>query len=393
MSGALNNIYNDISFALRLHTEALSRLQEQVSTGSRINRASDDPSTAYRVMGLYSQNRSLRGYMDTISQAVGTLEISLRVVEDMVEGFADAKVLLTQITSGVYGQQGRERIADSINGRLEQMVSLANTNHLNEYIFGGNDTRSVPYAITRINGEITRVTYQGSSENRNIEVADGVTSSAFYVGDEIFRSDSRSAPVFLGDTGAAAGTGTSNARGDAWLTVTGSAGNYNLSIDDGLTTVNTDGTDANLAVTHSVTGEVLYVDTTGISAAGVNMVRLRGTYDMFNALISVRDILKNSRGLSDALLQEFRNNSIESLEEVRSLVTGQAVSMGSRIGFLHDLRGTVENISFGTQDEAMMLQEADIAQLAIGISRRQVLYQMSLSVAGKLMSMTLLDFI
>lgn len=393
MSGALNNIYNDISFALRLHTKALSRLQEQVSTGSRINRASDDPSTAYRVMGLYSQDRSLRGYMDTISQAVGTLEISLRVVEDMVEGFADAKVLLTQIISGVYGQQGRERIADSINGRLEQMVSLANTNHLNEYIFGGNDTRSAPYAVTRINGEITRVTYQGSSENRNIEVANGVTSSAFYVGDEVFRSDSRSTPVFLGDTGAAAGTGTSSARGDAWLTITGSAGNYNLSIDDGLTTVNTDGTDANLAVTHSVTGEVLYVDTTGISAAGVNMVRLRGTYDMFNALISARDILKNSRGLSDALLQEFRNNSIESLEEIRSLVTGQAVSMGSRIGFLYDLRGTVENISFGTQDEAMMLQEADIAQLAIGISRREVLYQMSLSVAGKLMSMTLLDFI
>ena len=48
MSGILNNVYNNISFALARQTEALSRLQEQASTGSRINRPSDDPSTAYQ---------------------------------------------------------------------------------------------------------------------------------------------------------------------------------------------------------------------------------------------------------------------------------------------------------------------------------------------------------
>jgi flagellar hook-associated protein 3 FlgL len=394
MSGTLDNIYNDVSFALHLHTEALFRLQEQASTGSRINRASDDPSAAYRVLGLNSQERVLGGYMDNISQAVSTLEISLTIVEDMISAFADTKVLLTQIVSGVYGQGGRERIAEAINSTLEQMVALANTRHLNEHLFGGGDTGSAPYAVTRTSGEITGVTYQGSSENRQIEVAAGVQSSAFYVGEGIFCSNSRSTPVFLGDTGAKAGTGTSSVTGDVWLTVTGSAGNYDLSIDDGLTTFSPDGTDdTNLAVTHSSTGQVLYVDTTGITAVGVDMVRVAGTYDIFNTLINIRDILKNERGLSDAQLQELRNNSIESLEEIRSLLTEKSVSMGSRIGFLEDLKETVENIRFGTEDETTMLQEADIAQIAIDISRREVLYQMSLSVAGRLMSMSLLDFI
>ena len=393
MSGTLSGIYSDLSFALRLHIEALSRLQEQASTGSRINRASDDPSAAYRVLGLNSQQRSLASYMDNIAQAMSTLEISLTVIDDMTSAIADAKVTMSQIVSGVYDEVGRERTAEAIDSTLEQMVSLANTRHLNEYLFGGGDTGSAPYAVTRTDGKITSVTYQGSSENRQIEVAAGVQSSAFYIGDGLFRSDSRSEPVFIGETGAKAGTGTSSVTGDVWLTVTGSAGNYDLSIDDGLTTVNTDGTDTNLAVTDSRTGRVLYVDTTAMSGAGVNMVRVRGTYDIFNTLINLRDILNNERGLSDAQLAEVRNISIESLEEVRSLLTEKSVSMGTRIGFLEDLKGMVENMKFGTEDEATMLQEADIAQIAIDISKRDVLYQMSLSVVGRLMSMSLLDFI
>jgi flagellar hook-associated protein 3 FlgL len=393
MSGTLSGIYSDLSFALRLHIEALSRLQEQASTGSRINRASDDPSAAYRVLGLNSQQRSLASYMDNIAQAMSTLEISLTVIDDMTSALADAKVTMSQIMSGVYGEEGRKRTAEAIDSTLEQMVSLANTRHLNEYLFGGGDTGSAPYAVTRTDGKITSVTYQGSSENRQIEVAAGVQSSAFYIGDGLFRSDSRSEPVFIGETGAKAGTGTSSVTGDVWLTVTGSAGNYNLSIDDGLTTVNTDGTDTNLAVTDSRTGRVLYVDTTAMSGAGVDMVRVRGTYDIFNTLINLRDILNNERGLSDAQLQEVRNISMESLEELRSLLTEKSVSMGTRIGFLEDLKGMVENMKFGTEDETTMLQEADIAQIAIDISKRNVLYQMSLSVAGRLMSMSLLDFI
>jgi len=393
MSGTVNSIYSNLSYALSLNTEALSQLQEQAATGSRVNRASDDPSVAYRILGLNSQGRSLDGFLDTISQTVSTLEISSKVVDDMISAFADSKVLLTQVASGVYGEDGRERIAESIDQTLEQMVSLANMQHLNESLFGGGKTGTTPYTVQRSNGKITGVTYQGGSENREVEVSAGVKSSAYYVGDDIFRSNERSSLVFLGDTGAQAGTGTASVTGDVWLTVTGSAGNYDLSIDDGLTTANTDGTDTNLAVTDSRTGQVLYVDTTSISATGVDMVRAVGTYDVFGTLIGIRDTLNNERGLSESQLQEIRNNSIASLEEVRSLLTEKSVSVGWRIGFLEDLKGTVENVKFGTEDETTALQEADIAQIAIDISRRQVLYQMSLSVAGKLMSMSLLDFI
>ena len=67
--------------------------------------------------------------------------------------------------------------------------------------------------------------------------------------------------------------------------------------------------------------------------------------------------------------------------------------MGMKMGFLETLKGNLDNIKFNVEEEKISLEEADIAQIAIDLSRHEILYQMSLSVAGKLMSMSLLDFL
>lgn len=201
MSGTLSNIYNNVSFALQLHAEAMARLQEQASTGSQINRPSDGPSAAYQILGLNSQQKSLDNYIENLSDVVSTLEFSTTIIQDIVSSLTGTKTHLSQIISGTYGEEGRQRMAEEINDTLEQMVSFANTKHMSQYLFGGSNTSSAPYVVERTNGEITSVTYQGSSEVRNAEVAPGIQASVFYVGDSIFRSDSRNETIFLGDTG------------------------------------------------------------------------------------------------------------------------------------------------------------------------------------------------
>ena len=393
MGGTLNNIYNNVSLALHLHTKAMARLQEQASTGSKINRVSDDSSTGYQVLGLNSQQSSLKNYIDNLSVAVSTLEFSSTIFQNIMSSVTETKVRLTQVSSGIYSEENRERTAEGINEILEQLAALVNTKHNGQYLFGGGNTSLAPYLIERENGEITSITYQGSYTNRKIEVAPGLQSSIYQVGDEIFRSDDRGTPAFWGNTGAACGTGTSSVRGNTWLTVTGSAGNYMLSIDGGLTTFSTDGTDTNLMVTSSVTGEVLYLDTTGITATGTDLVSVPGTYDLLNTLVSIRDILKNQNGLSESQIRELQSVSLSSLGEINELLVQAEVSVGSKIGFLDDLKESLTDLSYDAEDENTRLQEADIAQIAIDLSRREVLYEMSLSIAGKLMSMSLLDFI
>jgi len=394
MSGSLSSIYSSISYALSLHGQAITQLQEQSASGNRVNRGSDSPSDAYRILGLNSQEQSLKSYQENVTELIGNLEISSTIISDMSTELASNLTLLTQIVGGVHDSEGQKRIADKLNNSLEQLVSLANTKHASLYLFGGNDTIAAPYEIQREEGKIVSVTYRGSETSRYVDVAADLRIESYHVGDKVFHTDDRETPVFLGGSGAAAGTGTSNVEGDVWLTVEHDGTNYRISIDDGATFVTVpSGGDTNQAVTDSRTGQVLYVDTTGINRTGTELVRVPGTYDVFSTLISLRDLLQNDRGLSTQQLLNYVNECSAAGEEVRGLLVQAEVSTGSKIGFLTTLKSNLNDMQFDTQDESTRLQEADIAQIAIDLSRREVLYQMSLSVAGKLMSMSLLDFL
>ncbi len=399
MAGTLNNVYRNVNFSLATHSRALAKLQEQASTGSRINRVSDDASAANRIMGLNSQRRFLENYMATLSGSLDIQQSASVTLEDMVSSISSIKVHLTQVSSGTYGQgsvgqSARERVASEINSTLEYMVTSANTRYLDQYVFAGGDTSTPPYVVSRTDGVITSVTYQGPSEAGLVEIAPGVTSSVFYSADRIFGSSERSVPVFSGGTGIAPGTGTSNVTGDTWLRVTNDGSNYKLSIDDGVTevTVASAGDVSNVAVTDSA-GRVLYVDATNISGTGVELVSVAGTYNVFDSLITLRDLLNNDRSFSDGKLASLLSQSEQSLDAVSSHLIQQQVSVGMKMGFLEMLRSNIEDVKFNAEDESSMLQSADIAQIATDLSRRETLYQMSLSVAARVMSVSLLDFI
>jgi flagellin-like hook-associated protein FlgL len=154
--------------------------------------------------------------MGSLSEATKSLEFSSTVIEEIISLLVEAKVRVSQVSSGTYGEEVREMTAEGINDLLEQTVLLANSRHMDQYIFSGGSTSVVPYVVERTDGQITGVSYQGSSEGREIEVAPGVETSIFYAGDDIFCSDDRGAPVFVGDTGAAVGTGTSSVSGYVW---------------------------------------------------------------------------------------------------------------------------------------------------------------------------------
>jgi flagellar hook-associated protein 3 FlgL len=392
MSGSLNSIYNNVSFALNQHMMAMAKLQEQVSSGSRVNRASDDPSGSYQILGLKSQQDLLGNYIENISSASDILQTSDTVIQSIKQSLSQVRSVLSQVVSGTYNEDARQRTAEQVNQILEQIVMLANTQQSGQYLFGGNNSSTAPYTVERTNGKIMSVVYNGASEQRSIEVAPGVSMEIFPAGEDIFCSDDRSEPVFSDVTGAKAGTGTSNVQGDVWLTVINDGSNYKISIDDGLTyTTVPAGGDTNQAVTDSRTGKVLYVDTTGINKTGVELVRVPGTYDIFNTLIAIRDTLENDKGLSADQLQQSCNSAFNSLGEVINLVLQSTVANGTKVSFLDDLKNNLTDVKNQAQDQTSAIEDADIAQISVDLSRRQVLYQMSL--AAKMMSISLLDYI
>jgi len=397
MSGSLNRIYDQVSYALALHSEALARLQEQAASGSKVNRVSDDPSTAYRLLGLNSEDRSLQNFMDNISEIISSCEMTTTVLEGMGSELLECGKLMTQIAGGIYGESNRQMIANNINDHLEQLVLLANIRHNNQFLFGGTRTTTAPYTVERDSeGQITSVTYQGSDQQRTIEVSSGMETSMFLVGSDVFTSSDRETPEFLlSNTGATLGSGTASVTGDVWLTVTQDGdGHYNLSIDDGATAIDLGGvTDlTNVAVTNA-DGQVLYVNASALTGTGTDLITVPGTFDIFRTLIDIRDLVENDHSLVEHQLTDLLPKTIDWITEVNDLVVDAEVSVGSRTAFLDSLKGRLGNIQANAQDESSLLEQADIAQVSIDLSRREVLYQMSLAVAGKLLSVSLLDYL
>jgi flagellar hook-associated protein 3 FlgL len=394
MSYSLEAIYQNSTWAISNNTSALAKLQEQAASGQVINRPSDNPSDANRILSLRADSRTMEQYLNSISEVLSILDLSSSVIQGISGELADAMASLTSVLSGTMNEQMRVTLAEDINNALEQIVSLANTSRLGQYLFGGANSSVAPYAVNRdANGDISRVTYQGSYEDRKVEVSSGVETSALFVGDELFRADEASSPVFYGNTGTAAGTGTSSVRGDIMLTVTGSPGAYVLSIDEGTTTVTVDGSETNAAVVHGTTGEVLYVDATGITSTGSEPIRVPGTYDMFNILICARDMLRNVDNLSDEQWNTMMDATIGSLDLVEEKLVRAFPIVGGRIGTLTNLQSSLENMKLNTEEEVSRKQDADITQVAVDLARYEVLYEMSLSVAAQMFSLSLMDFI
>lgn len=218
MSG-WGTIYNNTASALARHSRALARLQEQASSGMRIIRASDDPSDSNRILHLRSQTRSMDTYVKNLDNVVISLQDISSGLESVSGLLIRAGGLLTQAATGTLNQANREAVAGEIDGLLEQAVFLANQKSLGRHIFSGDSISTTPYATRRSGGKIVSVSYQGASREMTVPVAPGVEYSAMVVGEQVFSSRNRGEPLFVGATGAAAGTGTSSVTGNVYLTV------------------------------------------------------------------------------------------------------------------------------------------------------------------------------
>jgi flagellar hook-associated protein 3 FlgL len=401
MGFSLDAIYHNASWAIYSHSTKLMELQEKSVTGQEINRTSDDSVKANRILDLRADSRGLEVNISTLDDAISILELGGSVAQSISAQLSDAMESLTSVLSGIMNAEGdsniRSQLADDLDSILEQVVSLANTQRLGQRLFSGSATDTDPYAVTRNDdGDITRVEYQGSHQERMIEVANGVEMSATLVGDNIFVNDERQNPEFVGTTGAAAGSGTSSIRGDIWFTAKpAGGGTYDVSIDDGNNWVNVDpATDTNLAIVHPDTGETLYLDASGINVTSetTERVRVRGTYDMFNVLIAARDMLRSQSRMNTEDWHNIMEDMVQDLRGVEQKISQLFPVIGGKINTLSTLRDNLDDIKFGTDSEVSRLQDADIAQVATDLARYEVLYQLSLSVANKMFSMSLLDF-
>ncbi|HEY8491250.1 MAG TPA: flagellar hook-associated protein FlgL [Dehalococcoidia bacterium] len=161
---------------LEANAERLMAFQEQIATGKRVNRPSDDPSVAAQVMNYRSTLELQDQHMESIDAALRRLEATELAYGTMTDILQRARELAVRAGSGLLSQDQMQATAAEVEQLLTQAIQVGNTSVGGVYIFGGHQTTAPPF--TAVGSPPTAVTYNGDAGLVDMEIAPGLTITA-----------------------------------------------------------------------------------------------------------------------------------------------------------------------------------------------------------------------
>lgn len=150
----------------------VTKTQQQIDSGVRIQTAADDPVGAARLLLLQQQQDMLGQY----SVNIGSMKNSLNSEESVLEGINTALQRASELALKVAGKGGggisdddRKAVASEIGEIEKQVLSLLNSKDSSgHYLFAGGKSDTPPYAR---NSDGT-YTYQGDESSLSLRVSD-----------------------------------------------------------------------------------------------------------------------------------------------------------------------------------------------------------------------------
>ncbi len=158
----------------RLSTQQ-AELQNQVATGQRIFKPSDDPAAAARVISAQMERASVSQFARNADAALEYSKTSYSGL-DQFKKLSDRAGELAVMGTGNLGTSAMQAYASEVDQLLEQAATSGNTRFRNDYVFGGTAVDAPPFTATRdVNGKITAVTYVGDAGRVSVPLADGAS--------------------------------------------------------------------------------------------------------------------------------------------------------------------------------------------------------------------------
>jgi len=179
--------YEAIKYNLAQSAMDLVKANKIVASGKRINNLSDDPIGLVQVLSLRESLANIDQMARNVSTARNWLDGGETAIGSVKEIITDMKTLAIQMANGTVGVDERSAAAAQVQGTLDQIESLANTQVNGQYIFAGTKTDTKPFEIVRDgSGNPTGVTYSGNDTPFTIKIGKNTTLEAGHDGEALF---------------------------------------------------------------------------------------------------------------------------------------------------------------------------------------------------------------
>lgn len=124
----------------------MGKYQDQLSTGKKITKPSDDPVVAMKGMFYRSNLAEVEQYKRNLSEAYLWMDNSEAGVEHVNEALQRVRELTVQGSNGTLSESDKQAIAREVEQIKKDIMSVANTQVAGRYIFNGTNTSEPPVA-------------------------------------------------------------------------------------------------------------------------------------------------------------------------------------------------------------------------------------------------------
>ncbi|MDR9425128.1 MAG: flagellar hook-associated protein FlgL [Marinobacter sp.] len=383
--------------------------QQQISTGKKVNKPSDDPVAAARILKLDQELRRVDTYQRNANLADNRLKQEESALESSVDIIQRVRELTVQAGSGSLSPNDRQSISAELKERLGQLANIANTRDASgEYIFSGFQGQTPAFAKDGA-GDWK---YQGDEGQRVLEIDDGVTVPISDHGKGIFVDVAKAISVTGSDDG-----GGNPANGyisnlelvapkdlkdafsprvpdDLEVSVANNAGQLEVTVTDPRTgaVIPTEPATAVVGEEFKVAGIELTVNdaldgesfTLGIS----DRQSVFGTIE--NVIDGLEGIAKGSpKGNAeyDALIAD----SLTNLDNAQEKIILKQTELGGRLNAVESTTAFLEDSGLYTKEIRSQLQDVDYAEAISNLSFQSFVLQAAQQSFSKVSQMSLFD--
>ncbi|MEH6560944.1 MAG: flagellar hook-associated protein FlgL, partial [Marinobacter sp.] len=150
----------------------LNSTQQQIASGKRVNKPSDDPVAAARILKLDQELSRVSTYERNVSLADNRLSQEENALTSAVDVIQRIRELTVQAGNGSLSPNDRQSISSEMKERLGQLANIGNTRDASgEYIFSGFQGSVQAFQ----QNDEGKYVYQGDEGQRVLEIDDGVT--------------------------------------------------------------------------------------------------------------------------------------------------------------------------------------------------------------------------
>ncbi len=376
----------------------LAKLQEQISTGVRIVNPSDDPAGAARVLELEQAIKLHEQYQTNILHADQRLSLqdsTLQGAENLVQRVRE---LAINANNASLDQVSRDAIADELDQRREELLSLANTVDSNgDFLFAGFQNQQRPFTFERT-GSVDHAVFNGDQGQRWVQISPSRRINTDTSGRGIFMQVESSAALNERADAGNAGSGViAPARvSDNSLYVPGeyhivftAANSYDiLDVASGTTLV----AGATYTDSDPIEFQGIRTSITGAPQAGDSFTISQGQYqDMFEIIDNLSATLRSSSG--DAQRSANYAQALLDLDSAYENLLSARTSIGGRLNALDAQKDDNEAFIVTTTQTVGEIRDTDLAEAISQLTLEQTTLDAAQAVFARISGSTLFNFL